>query len=107
MPTQVRVPQIVIDVPKSSSDPFIMMPVQRIVYDAQGNVTQTIPRSDRLYRQISKVATEMVTFTDPVTQQEITISAAGAGAAITGFVAKWLAEHYDSTVDAQHRVMVD
>ena len=98
MKKQIRVHQIVIDSPRTELPPFVSMMVQRKIYDDDGNVSQIINRERQLNRRIDKVAFEMVTFTDPITQQSVTISIAGLGGALEATVAKWMAEDYADEV---------
>ena len=107
MPVQVRVHQIVIDTPRTESDPFISLMVQKKFINDEGEVTQTINRERQLYRQVSKTAAETIEFFDPVTQQSHVVSVAGIGMALESIVAKWLAEDHDSIVDENGKVWVD
>lgn len=66
--------------------------VQKVIVDDLNNVTQVIPRADEVHRRASEIITDMVTFTDPLTGHDCTISGAGLDAAITAMVSKWIIE---------------
>ena len=77
MSDALRTAKLVIDLPVPGAEPFIMGIVQKVVVDENDEVTQVVPRQMEIHRRASKIALEPVTFTDPVTQQEYTITGAG------------------------------
>jgi len=92
MPKALRTAKLVIDLPVPGAEPFIMAIVQSISIDAENSVTQVVPRQREMHRRASSIIMDMVTFTDPVTQHECTISGAGLNEAITAMVSKWIIE---------------
>lgn len=87
-----RTAKLVIDLPVPGAEPFIMGIVQNVIVDADDNVLQIIPRQDQMHRRSSEILTDIVTLTDPVTQDELVVSGAGLQMAITAMVSKWLIE---------------
>lgn len=87
-----RTAKLVIDLPVPGAEPFIRGVIQKIVVDENDNVLQVIPRQDEWYRRSSRIVADMVTFTDPVTSQQHTLSGAGLQVAITEMVSKWIIE---------------
>lgn len=108
---RLRVHQIIIDVPRSDSEPFVTSAVQRLVdCDPDNKLTgysQLINREKLVYRRLSDTAAETVTLTDPITQQSVTVSGAGMAILIQLFVNNWLAEDYNSVVDEHGDVWED
>ena len=95
MPTQkLRTQQIIIDIPKSSAEPWFTMVVQRIYKDDEGNITQIVGREKQINRRFTKVMLETATISDPVTGYEGTISVAGAAQLLTSLISTWLLEEY-------------
>jgi hypothetical protein len=91
---QTRAWEVRIDNPRDG-DPTILFRTEKVIIDANDN---TIFLKDRqkvpdISRKFSKVATDMITMTDPVSQQTYTISAAGVAKAIAIFFEKYWAEN--------------
>ena len=71
---------------------YIRFHSERLVLDGpDGNQIGVKPQAT-VSRPFSGVATQLVTFVDPVTQQQVTISVAGLATAITERYIKWYAE---------------
>lgn len=107
-----RTAKLVIDVPTPEAEPFIMGILQKVVLNTEGDVLQVIPRQDELYRRSSQIITDTISFTDPVTQTQHTLSGAGLQVAITAMVSKWLIEDYTTPeftpyVDENGRVIIE
>jgi len=88
--TSIRAQKVEIDLAKLGGTQWVSVDLQKIELDAEGVVYSTIDRDGRMYRKIEKVATELATFTDPVTGQIHTVSVAGIGAAITVAITQWM-----------------
>ena len=82
---------------------WISANLQQLEIDDVGNVVSTSVRERKLYRRVGDVATETVTVTDPVTQQQVTVSVAGIGGLVKAAMIKWMIEDnnatYDPTID--------
>ena len=100
---KIRAQKIEIDMPKDGSEPWIRVIVQEIIDDQNDNLpAQMIDRYAQMYRRLSKVQAQMVTFVDPLTQQEHTVSIAGIAVAMTVGVQEWLVEDHDGTIVDDH-----
>lgn len=96
---RLRAQKVAIDIPRSQSEPWIAVTVQKI------DGSHVIDRFDETHRQLSKVASEMITITDPVTGQPVTISVAGMAAAVKAGVYAWMIEdHGGEMIDGEIRV---
>ena len=104
---ELRAQQIIIDTPKLGVQPFIQVTVQRVVFDNDGAVTQTISRERTINKQLSKVATEVYEYSDPVTQESEHISIAGLANAIERSVRTWILEEYPEAYFKGNRVLID
>jgi hypothetical protein len=90
---QTRAWEIRIDNPRDG-DPTIHYRTEQMIIDDELN---TVMLKDRrktpdVQRRFSKIATQMITFKDPVTQQEITLSGYGVADAIAIFFEKFWEE---------------
>lgn len=107
MATSARCSKIEISIPKYRDDPGITFRVQKLIYDPNGFLIQTVPRAKVLHRFASGIATEQVTFVSPITQQEMTLFAADVAKAIEAIAAKIVAQEYGVTPDENHRVWIE
>jgi len=105
--TLLRTSHLSITSPTELSEPWINGQVQRVVLDAEGEITQTLNRTEQMHRRFGLIATDMVTVSDPVTQQEVTLSGYGLQLAIQAIVAQWLVEDNPGAfIDEQGRVTI-
>lgn len=107
MRQRVRAEKIIIDVPLSESEPWITLPIQRLVTEDDGTIVQVIPRDSQVYRKLTDVATQFIQAPDPVTGQMNTVSVAGLGALVTVAAAIFMAEDYDGTIDEEALVWIN
>lgn len=92
---KIRAQQVVIDLPTEEAEPWVRATIQRVIKDAATyKTTQTVDRVEAVHRQLSDFATMTQTFTDPVTQQAVTLSGVGCGQAIIAFVKAWMLEDF-------------
>lgn len=103
---RLRGQQIIIDLPKPESEPWVDLITQRVEMDDEYTVQNIVDRYGRIYKQLSTVATESVTITDPV-YGEITISAAGVAAGITALAVNWIMEDYGGSLDDNGYVIIE
>lgn len=87
-----------IEVPTEEADPLVRASIERLVKNDEYETVQTFTWSEYLHRRLSEVATQMLTFTDPVSLQPITISAAGMAAGIKAFLTHWMLQNIPGTV---------
>jgi hypothetical protein len=90
---QTRAWEVRIDNPRDG-DPTIHYRTEQVILDEDLNTFMLKDRKKTpdVQRSFSKIATQMITFKDPVTQQEITISGYGVADAIAIFFEKFWKE---------------
>lgn len=103
---ELRAQQIIIDTPRIDAVPFIAIVVQRLIYNNEGALIQTINREKMINRSLTKVATHLYLYTDPVIQSFDTISGAGLGDAITYAARQWILEEYPEAELIDGRVIL-
>jgi hypothetical protein len=103
---KLRTQQIVIDIPKTTAEPWFTMIVQRLILDDDGAVIQIVGRERQFNRRFSKVMMETADIQDPVTGLVGTISVAGAAQLLTSLITTWLLEEYPgATVNGNNDVI--
>jgi len=96
---RLRAQKVAIDIPRSQSEPWVAVTVQKV--DGE----HVIDRVSQSHRQLSDVATELITINDPVTGQDVTISVAGMAAAVKAGVYAWMIEdHGGELIDGEIQV---
>lgn len=92
-----RANRVVIHNPPTG-EPTVSFRNEKVVYENVEGVETPLATSKlpSTTRRISEVLTEMATITDPVTQQEVTVSIAGMHAIIEEFFMKWFQEDIDA-----------
>jgi len=101
MKEALRTGQIEIDTQKMGDEQWIAATIQNLELNSDGSVASEKMRDGKVYRKVSDVALEMITVTDPVTQQQLTMSVAGMGTAIKTLMIKWILEdNANTTYDA-------
>lgn len=92
MKQALRTGLIEIDTQKMNDAQWIVATIQNLELDDKDNVVSEKFRDGKVFRKVMDVALETVTFTDPVTQQQITMSVAGMGTAVKLMMIKWILE---------------
>lgn len=87
---KIRSQQITIDLPTETAEVWVRAALQRCVKDDDYKTVQTVDRVGFVHRAASEIVIQMVTFTDPVTGQQHTVSGAGAYILIRDFVTSWI-----------------
>lgn len=102
MKKALRTGKIEIDTQKINEAQWIVATIQSLDLDNDNKILSEDFRDGKIFKKVTDVALETVTITDPVTQQEITLSVAGLGTAIKAILIKWiLEENPNSTYDAE------
>jgi len=97
---KLRAQKIEIDLPTEDAPVWIHAVVQRVIKDDESYETkQVTDMVAHVNRSITNVSMEMETIYDPVTQQTVTVSGAGASIIIKAFVLRWLAEDFKGTLN--------
>ena len=86
-----RVHTLSFELPRVDSDVVIRAEIHQVT-EQSGEVTFTTGTTNEIFRRLSDVATESVTFFDPVRQTNHTISVAALAQAVTQSVRAWMAE---------------
>lgn len=89
---KIRSQQIVIDLPTEEAEVWVRATLQKCVKDADYQTVQTMDRVGHIHRSASQIVMQMTTFVDPVTQQQHTVSGAGAYILIRDLVSAWIIE---------------
>ena len=97
MPSKLRAQQIVIDIPTEDGSTWINAILQTLIKDEEGQTVQRMDRTHMTHRVLEDSLLELKTIKDPVTDQEITLSAAGAAAIVRAFVLGWMKEDHGGT----------
>ena len=105
--TGLRASKIAIDLLTPESTPWVFVTLQGIDLDADGNVLAVREKEQYVNRRLDRIATETITFVDPVTGQIHTITGAGLAAAITVMTRAWMADDFDLVYDADLKAMVN
>lgn len=104
---ELRAQQVIIDTPRLGSEPFIAVVVQRIIFDANGDITQTINRERMLNSSFANRAMETYPIVDPVPSADGMISVAGIGFGIEEAVRAWILQEYPEAYLENDRVLID
>lgn len=98
---KIRSQQIVIDLPTESGEVWVRSTLQKCIKDdATYQTTQVVDRVGYVHRAASNIAFQMITFTDPVTQQTVTVSGAGAATLIRDMVSTWIVQDRGGALNA-------
>lgn len=100
--TKLRAQHIAIDIPTETAEAWVSAVLQKVIKDDEYKTIQLVDRTDYLHRKFSEFALQMLPFTDPVTQQQITLSGAGLAVAISTFVKTWMLAGIHGTVENAH-----
>ena len=106
MPSLLRSQQIIIDLPRMSSEPWIHITVQRVEMDDNRNIINTIDRWGEIHRQLFSINSEIYDFQDPLAPGDGQISALGLAGAITAAAVAWIVQEYGGDVNEQGDIIV-
>lgn len=99
MTTRLRTQQIIIDLPRSSSEPWINLVVQRVELDDSGNEINVVDRWGSVNKRLSLVASEISNYTEIVPElNDKSISVYGISSAMTCIAVNWIVEKYGGTI---------
>lgn len=87
---KIRAQSVSIEVLTESCEPWVHCVLQKVFKDAEYKTVQTVDRTGGLHRLLSEFATEVREIQDPVTGQQLVISGAGLGLAVSEFVKQWI-----------------
>lgn len=98
---KIRSQQIVIDLPTEAGEVWVRSTLQKCIKDDATYATrQVIDRVGYVHRAASEIAFQMITFTDPVTGQNLTVSGAGAATLIRDMVSSWILQDRGGVLNA-------
>ena len=95
---KLRSQQVIIDIPTETGNTWVNAIIQTLIKDEEGNTLQRIDRTHETHRILENVATEMITIVDPVTQQTITVSAAGTATLVSGLIMNWMKDDHGGEI---------
>jgi hypothetical protein len=87
---KLRAQKIILDMPREGHPVWANIVIQVCVKDDDYETIQVVDRRYQINRIFGDFAASMVTFTDPVTGQQITLSGAGVGQGISELVRGWM-----------------
>ena len=106
--TTYRTKSIVISLPKPDTYSWIEFVLQKLIIDRDtGDHLQLIDDVERYNKRTDQVYTQMVTFVDPVTKQEHTISVGGIAASVKQAIIMWATEDGSKVYIPEHDSIVD
>lgn len=106
MITRLRAQQIVIDIPRTDSEPWIKVTVQRVEQDDTGFELNVVDRWGSINKQLSDVALEVNKYTEVLPLESGDISVYGLSDGIRSVVVRWIAEKYNGTISPNGDVIV-
>lgn len=98
---RLRAQQIIIDIPKADSEPWVNIYVQRVRIEEDGSESRVIDRWGSINKRLSTIAFEIYPYFEavPVTNPEKEISAYGLSDAIMQAAIHWIAEKYSGRIE--------
>lgn len=99
MVTKVRAQHITIELPTEEAEVWVRATLQKCIKDESYNTIQTVDRVGYTHRSSSEFVMQMVTITDPVTQQSHTLSGAGIATIIRQLICQWMVEDRGGTIN--------
>lgn len=94
-----RASAVNISLPKPDSLQWVTIPVQVLEVDDLGKILSISDEQGIINKRVDQIAGEMVTFTDPVTGDVHTMSAAGVGAGIEVLAVLFMLQTFDAHYD--------
>lgn len=106
-----RVRDIMIALHKQGELPWITLMLEGIEVNEAGEIVTVNPVKKQVVRRADQIATMLVTVTDPVTSEEVTVSGAGAQEIVRRLAIDLIGEEfgttYDPTVGGSGKAMYD
>ena len=107
MSSRVRASKIEIDIPTPDSIPVIRIRVQKVVYDENGKVVQTVPRVTEIYKPLTTVAMDNISYKSPVSNEVNEVFMAELAEAVKAATAVYISEKYGIEPDENNMIWVD
>ena len=104
---KLRVQQIIIDLPRSNSERWIHMTIQRVELDDDGNEANVVDRWGQISQKMSDVFAEAHPYSDPITGGSGLLSVAGTAVAISSVALAWMTERWGGTVNELGDLILD
>jgi len=106
MITKVRAQQIIIDIPRTDSEPWIRVVVQRVELDDNHVEINVVDRWDSFNKRLSQVALEINKYTEVIPVIIGEISLYGLSDGIKEAVTSWLVENYNGILSDNGEVII-
>lgn len=107
MPFKLRAQQITIDIPRSTSEPWVLITVQRVELNPDGSDLHVIDRWGTVNQKLANRYFDILPVHDPIDPGYDFISVAGIASAIKVAAVLWIQEKYGGTVDAEGNLIED
>jgi len=108
MTIKLRTQQIVIDVPRATSEPWVHLTVQRVELDDNGKELNVVDRWGTANRRLSEIALDTVSYFEPVPGLDAnTMTMFALADAIKSAATDWIIEKYGGTKNANGDVILD
>lgn len=107
MKTRLRTQQIYIDLPTPDSEPWLNIIVQRVEMDDNYQTKNIVDRWGAVNERLSKIATNIYPYSDPLQPPQCYISVAGLGEALTIAAMDLIIKKYGGTIDEHGYIMVN
>jgi len=96
---KLRTQHIIIEMPRTESEPFISITVQRIELDVNGKEINVNDRYGRIYKPLSEVAIDVVPYFEILQLAMGNISIFAIADAIKEVATKWIIEKYGGSIN--------
>ena len=103
---KLRTQKIIIEMPRTTSEPFINITIQRIELDDNGKEVNVNDRYDAIYKKLSDVALESVPYFEVLPLNINNISVYGIADAIKEVATKWIIEKHGGTVSSNGDIIL-
>ena len=103
MKTKVRASKITIEKPTETSEVWVHVVVQQVLYDDNGNIVNRIPDYDYFSKPLRELLQEYYQYRDPNGNVQ-TIDGLAIMTIIFQVVITWLVKRYNGTIDEEGNV---
>ena len=104
---RLRTQQIIIDLPRTESEPWIHLIIQQVDTDEEtGKDINVVDRYGRVSKKLSEVATDIIPYEDAVVGHNDNLSTLGLSHAITVMATTWIIGKYGGSVDDHGYIVI-
>lgn len=95
---RLRAQQIIIDLPRVNSEPWVNVIVQRVELDEEGRDDNVVDRWGSLNKRLSEFALDTYAYFEAIPVESGRISGYAMSDAVAQAVIQWMAEKYNGTI---------